>query len=36
MLNAGVLPQKDAVRAEEMINYFDYAWPKAASESRRS
>ena len=23
-LNAGVLPQKDAVRVEEMINYFDY------------
>jgi len=31
-LNEGVLPQKDAVRVEEMINYFDYAWP--ASESR--
>lgn len=28
-LNSGVLPQKDAVRIEEMINYFDYdyAWP---------
>jgi len=23
-LNAGVLPQKDAVRIEEMVNYFDY------------
>jgi Ca-activated chloride channel homolog len=32
-LNYGVLPQKDAVRAEEMINYFDYAWP--APESRK-
>jgi Ca-activated chloride channel family protein len=31
-LNEGVLPQVDAVRAEEMINYFDYAWP--ASDSR--
>jgi Ca-activated chloride channel family protein len=31
-LNEGVLPQKDAARVEEMINYFDYAWP--ASESR--
>ena len=31
-LDQGVLPQKDAVRAEEMINYFDYAWP--APESR--
>ncbi len=28
-LQAGVLPQKDAVRAEEMINYFDYSWPAA-------
>ncbi|MCM2343578.1 MAG: VWA domain-containing protein [Alphaproteobacteria bacterium] len=26
-LNAGVLPQKDAVRVEEMVNYFDYAYP---------
>lgn len=26
-LNQGVLPQKDAVRIEEMINYFDYAYP---------
>jgi Ca-activated chloride channel homolog len=31
-LNEGVLPQVDAVRAEEMINYFDYGWP--TSESR--
>lgn len=23
-LNSGVLPQKDAVRVEEMVNYFDY------------
>jgi Ca-activated chloride channel family protein len=30
-LQAGVLPQKDAVRAEEMINYFDYSWPTADS-----
>jgi len=30
-LNAGVLPQKDAVRAEEMVNYFDYAWPAPQS-----
>jgi Ca-activated chloride channel family protein len=29
MLNDARLPQKDAVRVEEMINYFDYAWPKA-------
>lgn len=27
MLNSGVLPQSDAVRAEELINYFDYAYP---------
>ncbi len=26
MLNAGRLPPMDAVRAEEMINYFDYAY----------
>ncbi|QQG35973.1 MAG: VWA domain-containing protein [Micavibrio aeruginosavorus] len=26
-LNAGVLPQKDAVRVEEMVNYFDYEYP---------
>jgi Ca-activated chloride channel family protein len=25
-LNSGVLPQKSAVRVEEMINYFDYAY----------
>jgi Ca-activated chloride channel homolog len=30
-LNLGRLPQKDAVRVEEMINYFDYAWPAATS-----
>jgi Ca-activated chloride channel family protein len=26
-LNQGVLPQPDAVRAEELINYFDYDYP---------
>ncbi len=26
-LNAGHLPQKDAVRIEEMVNYFDYDYP---------
>ncbi|MEO0816868.1 MAG: VWA domain-containing protein [Pseudomonadota bacterium] len=26
-LNDGVLPPKDAVRIEEMINYFDYTYP---------
>ncbi len=26
-LNQGRLPQKDAVRIEEMLNYFDYAYP---------
>ena len=30
-LNSGVLPQKNAVRVEEMINYFDYAYPAPAS-----
>lgn len=33
MINGGGLPQKDAVRVEEMINYFDYAWP--VPESRK-
>ncbi len=31
MINEGRLPQKDAVRVEEMLNYFDYAWPKPES-----
>jgi Ca-activated chloride channel homolog len=31
ILNGGGLPQKDAVRVEEMINYFDYAWPAPRS-----
>ena len=31
MINSGVLPQKDAVRIEEMINYFDYDYPLAES-----
>lgn len=26
-LDNGVLPQKDSVRVEEMVNYFDYAYP---------
>ena len=26
-LNTGILPSKNAVRAEEMINYFDYQYP---------
>ncbi|MEJ0038183.1 MAG: VWA domain-containing protein [Gammaproteobacteria bacterium] len=30
-LNEGVLPQVDSVRVEEMINYFDYAWPTSDS-----
>ena len=30
-LNSGRLPQKDSVRVEEMVNYFDYAWPAASS-----
>jgi len=33
-LDQGVLPQKDAVRAEEMINYFDYSWPAADDRER--
>jgi len=27
MLNQGILPEKSAVRAEELINYFDYDYP---------
>lgn len=30
-LNAGQLPPQDAVRVEEMINYFDYRYPAPAS-----
>ncbi|MDJ0946152.1 MAG: VWA domain-containing protein [Kiloniellales bacterium] len=33
-LNRGVLPQKDAVRIEELINYFDYAYPLPAERTR--
>jgi len=32
-LNRGVLPQKDAVRLEEMVNYFDYQYPLPDSRS---
>jgi Ca-activated chloride channel family protein len=32
-LKGGALPQKDSVRAEELINYFDYAWPSSGSRS---
>lgn len=32
-LNSGVLPAANAVRTEEMINYFDYDWPAADSRS---
>ncbi len=37
-INAGVLPQKDAVRIEEMINYFDYDYapPETRDEPFRS
>jgi Ca-activated chloride channel family protein len=30
-LNNGVLPQDDAVRVEELVNYFPYAYPGPAS-----
>ncbi len=33
-LNRGVMPQKDAVRIEELINYFDYAYPLPAERDR--
>ncbi len=32
LLNEGYLPQKDAVRIEEMVNYFDYQYDKPAGE----
>ncbi len=32
-LNQGVLPQKDAVRVEEMLNYFHYDYPLPADKS---
>ena len=34
MLNQGVLPQGDAVRAEELINYFDYSYQLPDSKSQ--
>jgi len=34
MLNNGVLPQGDAVRAEELINYFDYDYPLPESRAQ--
>ncbi len=33
-LNRGVMPQKDAVRIEELINYFDYAYPLPVERAR--
>ncbi len=31
LLNQGLLPAKDAVRIEEMVNYFDYQYPQPKS-----
>lgn len=33
-LNQGVLPPKDAVRVEEMVNYFDYDYPLPANRAQ--
>ena len=33
-IDFGSLPPVDAVRIEEMINYFDYAWPATESAMR--
>jgi Ca-activated chloride channel family protein len=33
-LNSGVLPQKDSVRVEELINYFAYDYPVPADKSQ--
>ena len=35
-LNAGQLPPQDAVRVEEMINYFDYGTRRRRAATRRS
>lgn len=32
-LNRGVLPAEDAVRVEEMVNYFDYAYPAPSTKA---
>lgn len=32
-LNSGALPPSDAVRVEEMVNYFDYAYPGPVSKT---
>ncbi|MDO5106324.1 VWA domain-containing protein, partial [Capnocytophaga sp.] len=34
IINNGNLPQKDAVRIEEMINYFDYDYPQPDTRSK--
>ncbi len=34
MLNRGVLPRKNAVRIEELINYFPYAYPNPGTRER--
>ncbi len=31
MLNGGMMPPKDAIRIEEMVNYFDYEYPQPVS-----
>jgi len=33
LLNSGQLPPKDSVRTEELINYFDYAYPQPKDRS---
>lgn len=33
-LNNGILPQKDAVRVEELINYFNYSYPLPEDRSK--
>ncbi len=32
MINAGILPDKNAIRLEEMINYFNYDYPQPTNE----
>ncbi len=33
LLNNGTLPPKDAIRIEELVNYFDYAYPQPSADA---
>ena len=34
MLNQGIIPPKDAIRVEELVNYFDYKYPTPNNKSQ--